>query len=179
MNNYIGNHSLWLAFIIYLFVRGNVQAYLTFRFIKSDFIISPTHLIGKPNRKNFSVVSVSPDSYLEELVSTARSSKVLFPPPRVQMIPQMCNQIIHLPNRALQIPSTCDSAVWTNIVHKSKLLVCLHKIRISQRSYRKGNARHHHTCGINRLVRCVATVHLPLAYKILAFPFRQSAKIGG
>ena len=37
MNNYIGNHSLWLAFIIYLFVRGNVQAYLTFRFIKSDF----------------------------------------------------------------------------------------------------------------------------------------------
>ena len=94
--------------------------------------------------QNFSVVSVSPDSYLEELVSTARSSKVLFPPPRVQMIPQMCNQIIHLPNRALQIPSTCDSAVWTNIVHKSKLLVCLHKIRISQRSYRKGNARHHH-----------------------------------
>lgn len=37
MNDYIGNHSLWLAFIIYLFVRGNVQAYLTFRFIKSDF----------------------------------------------------------------------------------------------------------------------------------------------
>lgn len=41
----------------------------------------------------------------------------------------------------------------------------------------RGNARHHHTCGINRLVRCVATVHLPLAYKILALPFRQSAKL--
>ena len=33
----LGNHSLWLAFIIYLFVRGNVQALLTYRFIQSDF----------------------------------------------------------------------------------------------------------------------------------------------
>lgn len=28
-------------------------------------------------------------------------------------------------------------------------------------------------CGV------LATVHLPLAYKILALPFRQSAKVGG
>lgn len=34
-NGLLGNHSLWLAFIIYLFVRGNVQAWLTYRFLKS------------------------------------------------------------------------------------------------------------------------------------------------
>lgn len=34
MNGTLGNHSLWLAFIIYLFVRGNVQAWLTYRFFK-------------------------------------------------------------------------------------------------------------------------------------------------
>lgn len=33
----IGNHSLWMAFIIYLFVRGNIQAILTYRLIQSDF----------------------------------------------------------------------------------------------------------------------------------------------
>lgn len=33
----MGNHSLWMAFIIYLFVRGSVQAALTYRLIQSDF----------------------------------------------------------------------------------------------------------------------------------------------
>ena len=33
----MGNHSLWMAFIVYLFVRGSVQAILTYRLIQSDF----------------------------------------------------------------------------------------------------------------------------------------------
>ena len=33
----LGNHSLWIAFILYLFVRGSVQAALTYRLIRSDF----------------------------------------------------------------------------------------------------------------------------------------------
>ena len=33
----LGNHSLWMAFILYLFVRGSVQAALTYRLIRSDF----------------------------------------------------------------------------------------------------------------------------------------------
>lgn len=37
MNDYMENHALWMAFIIYLSVRGNVQAYLTFRSLRSDF----------------------------------------------------------------------------------------------------------------------------------------------
>ena len=36
-NNTMDNHSLWMAFIIYLFVRGSVQAILTYRLIQSDF----------------------------------------------------------------------------------------------------------------------------------------------
>lgn len=33
----LGNHSLWMAFILYLSVRGSVQAALTYRLIQSDF----------------------------------------------------------------------------------------------------------------------------------------------
>ena len=33
----MGNHSLWMAFIVYLFARGSVQAILTYRLIQSDF----------------------------------------------------------------------------------------------------------------------------------------------
>lgn len=33
----MGNHSLWMAFIVYLSARGSVQAILTYRLIQSDF----------------------------------------------------------------------------------------------------------------------------------------------
>lgn len=36
-NGTFGNHSLWMAFIIYLLARGIVQSYLTRRIIRSDY----------------------------------------------------------------------------------------------------------------------------------------------
>lgn len=37
MNGTLGNHSLWLSFITYLSVRGCMQAWLTYRLLKSGF----------------------------------------------------------------------------------------------------------------------------------------------